>query len=109
MEFLSEQKRAALAELCREYGVVRLEVFGSAARGHDFGPDSDVDLLVRFAAGVNLGPWLSRYFELKERLEALLGRRVDLITDGGQLKPRFLEAIRNDRVLLYGEQNQAVA
>ncbi|MBO1437815.1 nucleotidyltransferase family protein [Meiothermus sp. CFH 77666] len=107
MEALSEQTRTALAELCREYGVVRLEMFGSAARG-DAGPGSDVDLLVRFAPGVSLGPWLSRYFELKERLEALLGRKVDLITDGGQLKPRFLEAIQRDRVLLYGE-SQAVA
>ncbi len=42
-------KKDELAELCRRYGVARLEVFGSAARGTDFDPQSsDADLLVEF-------------------------------------------------------------
>ena len=41
--------RETLAALCRQYGVARLDVFGSAARGADFDPArSDVDLLVEF-------------------------------------------------------------
>ena len=42
-------KREELAELCRQYDVARLEVFGSAARGTDFDPEtSDADFLVEF-------------------------------------------------------------
>jgi len=106
---LLEEKRQALAELCREYGVVRLEAFGSAAREEDFTQGSDVDFLVSFAPGTDLGPWMSRYFELGKRFEALLGRKVDLVMDGTQLKPRFLDTIRKDRTLVYADQDQAVA
>jgi predicted nucleotidyltransferase len=73
-----EQKRDALAALCRRYGAARLEVFGSAARGADFDPDrSDADFLVTFtpAARNDLGAFV----DLKEGLEKLLGRPVDLV------------------------------
>jgi predicted nucleotidyltransferase len=70
-------RRDELAELCRRYGVVRLEVFGSAARGADFDPPrSDIDFLI------DLGErslTLTAYLDLKEELEALFGRSVDLI------------------------------
>jgi len=58
-----------------EFGVTSLSVFGSVARGVA-GPASDVDLLVEFAAPVGL----FTFVRLQQRLEALLGRRVDLVT-----------------------------
>jgi hypothetical protein len=65
----------ALAALCVRHGVRRLALFGSVLRD-DFGPDSDVDLLVEFEPGVR-----ATYFSLA-RLEAdlgaLLGRRADV-------------------------------
>ena len=65
-----------LRQLCRRFGVRRLDVFGSAARG-DFDPArSDIDFLVEFAA--EKGD-LAHFLEFKEALEALLGRRVDLV------------------------------
>ena len=69
---------SALAELCRRRfgGSAELALFGSALRP-DFGPASDIDLLVDFAPGVVLG---FRYFELERELSALFGgRRVDLV------------------------------
>ncbi len=46
-----DNKRDALAAICRRYGVARLEVFGSAVRGTDFDADrSDADFLVTFNA-----------------------------------------------------------
>lgn len=63
-----------LAELCDEYGIVRLEVFGSFASG-DAGDTSDVDLLVTFRDGVSLG---LRYLDLRSGLADILGREVDL-------------------------------
>jgi len=66
-----------IAALCRQHGVVELAVFGSILRD-DFGPESDVDFLARFA-GDDLGPWMSRLDELERDLERLLGRPVDVV------------------------------
>ena len=53
-----------IAALCRSHGVVRLEIFGSAARGTDFDPStSDVDFLVEYESE-DLGPFLGRHFAL---------------------------------------------
>ena len=71
------EKRQALAALCRRFGVQRLEVFGSAARGTDFDARrSDADFLVSFPPQTND---LSRFMDFKEALEGLLGRPVDLV------------------------------
>lgn len=91
----------AIRALAREFGVARLEVFGSAATDA-FDPDrSDVDCIVAYPPGYEFGPWLTRYFELRERLEALLGRPVDLVMAGAIRKPRFIEAANETRRLLY--------
>ena len=71
----------------RAFGVRELSLFGSVARG-DFGPESDVDLLVDLDEEVSLFG-MSR---LKWRLEALLGRRVDLVDMEG-LRPQFRDEI----------------
>lgn len=81
------EKRQALAALCRRFGVRRLEVFGSAARGTDFDPRrSDADFLVSFAPQAKD---LSQFLDFKEALEALLGQPVDLV------EREALEASRN--------------
>jgi uncharacterized protein len=68
--------REELRELCRRFQVRRLDVFGSAARG-DFDPGrSDVDFLVEFAVRDDD---FARFLDFKQALEALLGRRVDLV------------------------------
>jgi uncharacterized protein len=73
-----DKKRDALAAVCRRYGVARLEVFGSAARGTDFGPNrSDADFLVTFKAIARND--LAAFSDLKDALEGLLGRPVDLV------------------------------
>ncbi|MGB6535065.1 MAG: nucleotidyltransferase domain-containing protein [Xanthobacteraceae bacterium] len=69
--------REKLRDLCRRFHVRRLDVFGSAARGGDFdAARSDVDFLVEFAAHDDD---LARFLDFKQALEALLGRRVDLV------------------------------
>ncbi len=78
MEADIDQKRDALAAICRRYHVARLEVFGSAARGGDFDPDrSDADFLVTFEPAARND--LAAFADLKEALEKLLQRPVDLI------------------------------
>lgn len=67
--------RAAEAQI-RRFGVRRLALFGSFARDEAYA-DSDVDLLVEFAAGRKN---FEAFFHLSEYLELLLGRRVELVT-----------------------------
>lgn len=71
-------KRDALSDLCRRFGVARLELFGSGARAEDFDPGrSDADFLVTFTPGA--GNDFVVLENLKAALEALLGRPVDLV------------------------------
>jgi uncharacterized protein len=87
MHDLIAQNRTQIAALCRRYGVHRLEVFGSAARGTDFDPArSDADFLVEFEPGNDL-PFLQRYFGLQEALAQLLGRSVDLVEPSAVRNP----------------------
>ncbi len=67
-----------LVDICRRYGVAELYVFGSAARAEDRS-DSDIDLLYVLAAGRQLGFGLNT---LEDELQALFGRRVDLVSKG---------------------------
>ena len=96
------EKRDALAALCRRYGVTRLEVFGSAARGHDFDPArSDADFLVAFEKEAGLSA-LDQFFGFAEAREEILGRRVDLVDPSAIRNPYLRAAIDRSRELIYG-------
>lgn len=72
-------KLRAAKPLLDRYGVARVGVFGSTARG-EAGPDSDVDVLVEFAPQVLPG---FGFFRLERDLIELFGRPVDLVTEDG--------------------------
>lgn len=93
------EAREALATLCRRHRIARLEVFGSAARGDDFQPQSDADLLVAFEPEFRVG--LDEWDAARRDFEALLGRRVDLIQAGAVRNPYVLRQIEQERELLY--------
>jgi uncharacterized protein len=98
---------AEIPQLCRRYGVSRLELFGSAASG-DFDPErSDLDFLVEFDA--DSSGLFDRYFGLKESLEALYGRPVDLVTAGSMRNPYFMEAVNRSRQLAYAAEDPQAA
>lgn len=67
---------AALASLCARHHIRRLSAFGSVLRD-DFGPESDVDLVAEFEPGAIIG---LRFFDIRDELEHVLGRRVDLLS-----------------------------
>ncbi len=95
-------KSEALAALCREYGVARLELFGSAAREYDFNPQtSDMDFLVEFNQEPSMSP-LRQFFGLAEELESLLGRHVDLVEAASVKNPFIQESINQSRKVIYG-------
>jgi predicted nucleotidyltransferase len=93
-------KQQAIAEICARFGVVRLDVFGSALRD-DFRPgESDVDLLVEFAP-MEPHALADAYFGLLDELHKLLGVEVDLVMTGA-VKNRFIARnIERTRQLLY--------
>ena len=96
---LLEHNRQAIAALCRKYGVLKLEVFGSAARG-DFDPaQSDVDFFFEFDPDPTA--IADRFFGLAEDLERLLGRKVDLVSSQDVRNPYFLQVANQHRVTLY--------
>jgi len=98
---------AEIPDLCRRYGVSRLELFGSAASGAFDPQRSDLDFLVEFDA-VSSGLF-DRYFGLKQSLEALYGSPVDLVTAGSLRNPYFLEAVNRSRQLLYAAEDPQAA
>ena len=69
--------RERIAEFCQAHGITRLAIFGSALRD-DFGPDSDIDVLVEFEP--DRIPGLIRLAGMELELSGLFGRDVDLLT-----------------------------
>jgi uncharacterized protein len=96
MSPLIEDNLEEIGRLCRLHGVRKLEAFGSILR-QDFDPQrSDVDVLVEFQPQVANS--FSNFLDLKEVLESLFGRRVDLVE---------LRAIRNRRLRHHIEQSKS--
>lgn len=73
-----EISKEKIAEFCRRNHIRRLALFGSVLR-EDFGPESDVDVLVEFVPGSRVGYF--EIYDLEQELSRLLGRRkVDIKT-----------------------------
>jgi len=97
---IGESQRNALMELCRKYRVQQLELFGSGS-DERFDPErSDLDFLVEFQ-DLERGEHADAYFGLLEELQALFGRRVDLVMSRAVKNPYFLENIRASRRIVY--------
>lgn len=96
-----DTRKSEIAELCRRFHVRRLEIFGSAVGG-DFDPQrSDVDFLVEFTDNAHAMSF-SNYFDLKEALEDLLDRPVDLVEAKAVKNPYLRASINRTREPVYG-------
>jgi hypothetical protein len=91
---LLQGKRQAIFSLGAKHGARNIRLFGSAARG-EAGPESDVDLLVDMEGGRSFLDLVAFWLDVEE----LLGRRVDVITDGG-LSPHLRERIYAEAIPL---------
>lgn len=81
-------------EISDRFSVESLAVFGSVSRG-SAGPESDVDILVRYRAT----PTLFQFLDLKQFIEGIVGRRVDLVTEPA-LKKQLREKILKEAILV---------
>lgn len=88
--------RRVIANFCQRHHVQRLAFFGSVLRD-DFGPDSDIDVLVEFEAGHVPG---FRFFDLQEELSLAFGRKVDLHT-AASLSRYFRERVLREAQVQY--------
>ena len=89
-------------DLCRKHGVKTLSVFGSILTDR-FNDQSDVDMLVDFGpVDHDKFDYFSNYFALKDALEQLLNRKVDLIEYGNNLNPIFKALVDKKKQLIYG-------
>lgn len=98
---LITERRAALAALCERTHARRLALFGSATRP-DFEPErSDLDFIVAFD---DLPPadYSNAYFDLKQGLEALFERPVDLLTPSSLNNPHLRKRVEAEQIALYG-------
>jgi len=85
-----------IADFCRRHHIRKLSLFGSALRD-DFGPDSDVDVLVEFEPGYRIG--LIRLAGVEIELSQLLGQKVDLRTPAELSRYFRQEVVRSAEVL----------
>lgn len=85
-----------ISELCLRHHIRRLSLFGSILRD-DFGPDSDIDVLVEFEPGATPG---FGFFGIQEDLAAILGRNVDLNTPQC-LSRYFVDEVLREAQVLY--------
>lgn len=85
-----------LKQFCRKYHIRKLSYFGSVLR-QDFGPQSDIDVLVEFEPGKTPG---FEFFTIEQELSILLGRKVDLETTNF-LSPEIRAAVDSELVIAY--------
>ena len=96
-----EKHIPAIRALCREFGVSRLEIFGSAVTD-EFDPErSDVDFLVTYPEEYDFGPWAGRLFDMEEQLSRLLNRNVDLVMPSALDSKWFRREAEKTRTVIF--------
>lgn len=92
-----------LRNLCEEFHVAELYVFGSVAKNNS-NNQSDIDFLVRFS-GVDPMEYFDNYMDLKSALTTLFSREIDLVEVQTIKNPILKRAIDRDKIRVYGREN----
>ena len=96
------ERTADVANLCRRYGVARLDVFGSAVRPDFDASRSDIDFVVHFHERAKADAY-QNYFGLREGLEGIFERPIDLLTAEQIKNPYLAASIEASRQPVYVE------
>jgi predicted nucleotidyltransferase len=94
-----EQHIESVLMFCKQHHAERLYLFGSALSSN-FNDDSDIDLLIQFG-DVNLADYFSNYMDLKEKLEELFNRPVDLVEEQAVRNPVFRQVLNREKKIIY--------
>lgn len=98
---ISDEKINRIKQLCKKYRVKTFFAFGSVTRD-DFKNDSDIDFVVDFEEKDPF-KYTDLYFQLKENLEKLLQRQIDLIEERGIKNQFFRKELDRTKILIYGQ------
>lgn len=100
MNSFNRKNTAQINWLCKKYKVKTLYLFGSAGTPR-FTDESDFDFLISFD-DIPLLEYVDNFLDLKEALEKLLNRKVDLVVDKSINNPYLKNIIEKTRTLVYG-------
>ena len=99
---LIERNINTLIKLCKQHKVKELYIFGSILTP-GFNETSDIDFLVQFD-NVDILDYFDNYMDLKEKLEKLLGRQIDLLENQAIRNPIFRKILDRDKKLVYDRE-----
>jgi predicted nucleotidyltransferase len=102
-----DQNLEKIHQLCKQHYVSQLFVFGSVLTDR-FDNNSDVDFLVDFS-DIDLRDYADNYFSLKQALEEIFKRQVDLLENNAIRNPYLRQSINSSKRLLYESLNQNLA
>lgn len=105
---LIRDNRGAIVELCQQFKIEHLSLFGSASDGRFDPSRSDLDFVVSLPKQ-SPGDYADAYLDLAAALERLLGRSVDLVTEGSIRNPYFKETVEATRETIYDSRNEKAA
>ncbi len=97
---LKENQINEINELCKKHHVEKMHLFGSVLT-NKFNSKSDIDLLVKFN-DFDLKLYFLNYMDLKNKLEKLLERSVDLVEEQTLKNPFLINSINRNKKLIYG-------
>ncbi len=102
-----EQHSEQIQKVCNYHKVDKMFVFGSVLT-KDFNESSDVDFLVKFG-DIDLYNYFENLLNLKENLEAILLRKVDILEKQAVKNPYLKKSIDESKVLIYGRETPEMA
>lgn len=104
---LKQEDIAKIESICKLHNVNRLYIFGSAASGR-MNQDSDIDVLVKFNE-MNLYYYFENLMSLKDELETLFNRPVDILEEQALKNPYLKRSIDRNKILIYGREDSQMA
>lgn len=96
---LIEIHKNQIIELCDTHNVKELYLFGSILTDN-FNDSSDIDMLIQFNQ-IELLKYFDNYMDLKEKLEKIINRPIDLVENQAIKNPIFRKVIDRDKRLFY--------
>ena len=102
-----EQHSEQIQKVCSEHKVDQMFVFGSVLT-KDFNENSDVDFLIKFGE-IDLYDYFENLLNLKESLENILHRKIDILEVQAVKNPYLKKSIDNSKLLIYGNETPEMA
>lgn len=100
MNSILKDRLPEVISLMKNHKVKKAYAFGSVVN-QNFNANSDIDLLVAFEDNLDPVEYGELYFDLAEKLELLLQRHIDLITEPSLKNPYFIKSVNEAKFALY--------